>query len=141
MTYWRVDTMTKTQMIKVPHLEYWETVPEFNSFCVLVHRWKHDSGYRRMSYVLCQNWIVVWRIPEGSDVLQLYSLMRNLEGSTKVFQLPKIWQKAEPPKILGEMPEWIVDALPKSGVLHFRNGIGLAKQLSAGSFLSSQEIY
>lgn len=125
-----VREMSREDFYSMPITQPWDkTYPHFTSMVIVPEKGElHDSGYRCMSFVLCQHGKPFARVGGGSDVLHLEGIggaaLRNLtEGS----------QPRDP------FVAWSIDCLP-CGFLqlfnHSQHG-----GMRVGLALSSFEVY
>lgn len=122
-------TAKKTDFKELPKItELPEKEREFDSLIIIPEKYKHDSGYRCMSFAGCKGNKAVCIMGGGSDVIHFdgiggYGRWWNGAGS----QIPK----KIPPKA------WNIDCIP-CGYLRIFAGKG---KITMGSMLSSFEIY
>ena len=134
-------------MGKEKHYKKWtrkefETLPRPNSFtnqeigevdCLIIlpQKYRHDSGYRCMSFVTIQNDKPTYSISGCSDVINL--------GGIGGFNCEKVSTTLSERIKTGTVPrvDWKMDCLPVSGLLRIfcRNG------MYVGASVSSFEIY
>ena len=124
-----ISEMTRRDFEELPYRESWDEEVECSSLVVLPSRRLHDSGYRCMAFVLCQENIAFMRVGGGSDVV-------HIEG---IGGFGYLWHEREGAQRFMLPPSgWSIDCLKKSGLLRL---FPMSHRLMVGASLSSFEIW
>lgn len=126
-----IDFMTakKTDFKELPKItELPEGEREFDSLIIIPERYKHDSGYMRMSFAGCKGDKAVCIMGGGSDVIHLTALVDMEDGGTV--------QEVKYPKKI-PLKAWSIDCIP-CGCLRILARKG---KITMGSVPPSFEIY
>ncbi len=126
-----ISKMTRKEFDAVPLRNWNDDIGPFRSMVILPGRIKdmHDSGYRAMDFVAVDDKDKpICRLSGCSDVI-------DIEG---IGGLGKDWYKTPADKRHVPNTGWIIDCLPKSGLLRIFSGRG---NMTVGPALSSFEIY
>jgi len=86
-------------------INYFLNQKVFDSFVVLPERYKHDSGFQCMSFILLNKDKVVGKVGGGSDVFHLNGIGGYGKNPLKYTFNKRI--------------DWNIDCLPKSKLLRF----------------------
>jgi len=125
-----IRDMTRKEFEELPHRESWDEEVECNSLILLPTRRLHDSGYRCIDMVACQDDIAFCRVAGGSDVV-------NIEG---IGGFGYRWADREgASRFLVAPAGWSIDCLKKSGLLRIFPSV--THRIRVGLHLSNLEIW
>ena len=120
--------MTRKDFESLQHRGRNEDIGKFDCLVILPSRGIHDSGYRLLDFVACNNNHPICRMSGRSDVIHF----NGIGG----FGYKWFEKYGTCPETI-EPIAWNIDCLPKSGLLR----IFTYDKLVAGASLSSFEIY
>ena len=108
-----------------------QEIGEVDCLIILPQKYRHDSGYRCMSFITIQNGKPTYKISGCSDVIHF--------GGIGGFNCQKVSTILSERMNTKKIPivEWRIDCLPVSGLLR----IFCNKKIYIGASLSSFEIY